>query len=50
MTKGQQAIATAMLYPETQQGKKGTSPKNGEVAREYIRQARTVLRHSRDTA
>jgi len=44
MTKSQQAMAMAMLYPESQQGKQITSLQKNEVAGSYIRKARIVLR------
>lgn len=53
LTKGQQAMATALAYPETEQGKrKGTSLKIKEVGLNsgYISQARFVLRNCRDKA
>ena len=39
-------MAVAKLYPESRQGKRGTSSKNDEVnvASSYVREARTVLR------
>ncbi|MCX2972991.1 hypothetical protein EYC87_05255 [Halieaceae bacterium IMCC8485] len=45
MTKGQRAMAVAMMYPEGQQGKKDNIAKllgSGE----YLRQARTVLKYA----
>lgn len=50
LTKGQQAMATALAYPESEQGKRKTSLLNNEVSGGYIRQARFVLRHCRDKA
>jgi hypothetical protein len=50
LTKGQRAMATAMLYPDTQQGRRDTSPKNGEVGPEYVRMARVVRRAAPDLA
>lgn len=50
LTKGQQAMAVALAYPETQQGKKDTSQKNCEVNRESIRQARFIIRHCLEKA
>lgn len=44
LSKGQRAMAVAKLYPEGQQGQKGTSLKNHDVDRSYVSQARTVLR------
>jgi len=50
LTKGQCAMAVAMIYPEKQQGKK-TSQLNWEVAgSEYLRMARTVLSVRRELA
>ena len=50
MTKGQRAMAVAMIYPKTNQGKK-TSEDFSEVAsRRYINVARTVLEHAPDLA
>ena len=43
LTKGQRAMATAMVWPEGRQGKKATSLKNNEVSGGYVRMARTVL-------
>lgn len=48
MTKGQRAMAVAMVYPETRQGKKDTSPALGEVGREYLRKARAILSDASD--
>jgi hypothetical protein len=45
MTKGQKAMAVAVLYPDSQQGKR-TSLKINEVSGGYVRQARTVLRYA----
>ena len=45
MTKGQRAMAVAKLYPESQQGRKGTSLKIKEVNQGSVSQARTVLKH-----
>lgn len=45
MTKSQQAMAMAMLYPHSQQGKQNeTSAQNAEVKERYLRMARNVLR------
>jgi len=44
MTKGQRAMCVAMIQPEGQQGKRGTSLISNEVSGGYVRQARTVLR------
>ena len=52
LTKGQQAMAVALAFPETRQGKKRTSSKIEEVnvASGYVSQARFVLRNCRDKA
>ena len=53
MTKGQQAMAVAMIYPETQQGKKSTSLKIKEVKLVNpgsLSQARAVLAASKESA
>ena len=50
MTKGQRAMAVAMIYPEGEQGKRSTSLKINEVSGGYIRQARTVLSYSHPVA
>ncbi len=52
LTKGQQAMAVALAYPESKQGKrnKETSGLNHEVEESYIRRARFVLRHCLDKA
>lgn len=54
LSKGQQAMALAMLFPKSQQGKRTdldpTSEFNSEVSGRYIRQARTVLRVSKTLA
>jgi hypothetical protein len=42
-TKGQKAMAVAMMFPDKQQGKKTTSQLNWEVHSEYLRKARTVI-------
>jgi hypothetical protein len=44
MSKGQRAMAVAMAYPETEQGKQSTSLKIKEVNQGALSQARTVLR------
>ena len=48
MTKGQQAMAFAMVYPEPEKGGRG---KKSLIIKEFnqgrVSQARTVLRHSR---
>jgi hypothetical protein len=45
MTKGQRAMAVAMMYPEGQQGKRNL-PKNLGCSTEYIRNARTVIQYA----
>jgi hypothetical protein len=50
LTKGQQAMATALAYPDGEQGKRKTSLLNNEVSGAYVRQARFVLRNCRDKA
>jgi hypothetical protein len=50
LTKGQQAMLAAMLYPEPERGrgKKDPAlklPESGGFKRELLRQARSVLRH-----
>lgn len=49
-TPGQKAMATALAYPEKQQGKKSTSVFNTEVSNAYLNHARFVLRNCRDKA
>jgi len=46
MTKGQQAMAVAKIYPETEQGKRSTSSLNEEVTGVYLSYARTILKHA----
>lgn len=47
----QRAMAVAMIYPESEQGKRKTSLKINEVVSGgYIRQARAVLSYSRPLA
>lgn len=43
MTKGQRAMAVAMIYPNSGRGQ---TPNNLGFAAEYVRQARTVLKHT----
>ena len=43
-------MATALAYPEKQQGKKSTSVFNTEVSNAYLNHARFVLRNCRDKA
>ena len=50
LTKGQQAMATALAYPESEQGKRKTSLLNNDVSGGYVRQARFVLHNCRDKA
>lgn len=52
LTKGQQAMATALAYPNSEQGKRETSLKIKEVGINagYVSQARFVLRNCRDKA
>lgn len=50
LTKGQQAMALACIYPEPQQGKRSTSSATKEVSGARLSLARTVLRHSRELA
>jgi ParB/Sulfiredoxin domain len=49
LTKGQQAMAMAMIYPEGQKGKKVVENLNN-FSRARLSQARTVLHHSRALA
>ena len=48
MTKGQRAMAVAMIYPGG--SGKGANPKNLGFSGEYLRNARTVLEHAPDLA
>jgi len=52
LTKGQQAMALAFVYPESAQGKKDKALPNfiGKFSSERLRQARTVLHYSRKLA
>lgn len=55
MTKGARAMAVAMLYPQTERGRGKKDPaknaqKVGLFGNELLRQARTVLDHSRPLA
>ena len=52
LSKGQKAMAYAMVHPNTQQGKKdeATSQIFGEVSREFLRQARAILKHQSELA
>jgi hypothetical protein len=49
MTKGQRAMATAMIIP-AQQGKKKTPSISEEVSSAHLSRACTVLRHAPDAA
>jgi hypothetical protein len=49
ISKGQQAIAMAMLYPEPDKrgrGNKGKSTETGDFSQQRLREARAVVRHS----
>lgn len=54
LTKGQQAMATALAYPDKEKGgrgrKSGLSPEFLSADQSYINKARFVLRHCRDKA
>jgi hypothetical protein len=52
MTKSQKAMAMAMLFPETEQGKRTdlTGSKNEQVHKGYLSMARTVLNTLPETA
>lgn len=50
LTKGQSAMAVAMIYPDPKQGKRATSVAITEVNSGYLSHARTVLRASPDIA
>lgn len=55
LSKGQQAMATAMLYPHGQQGHRsdlnGTSTSNlGKLSHEILRKARTIVNNAPDLA
>lgn len=51
LTKGQKAMALAMMYPEPTPGKKRkTSSVSEEVTTTRLSNARTVLHHSRSLA
>jgi hypothetical protein len=49
MTKGQRAMAVAMIIPP-QQGKKKTSSISEEVSSAHISRAHTILKHASDLA
>ena len=54
LTKGQQAMATALAYPDKEKGgrgrKSGLNPEFINADASYINKARFVLRHCRDKA
>jgi hypothetical protein len=50
LSKGQRAMVTAMIYPDSEQGKRTTSVKNTEVSDSYLSKARIVLKHTPDAA
>lgn len=53
LTKGQRAMALAMMYPETEKrgrGHKAKSLENNDFAASYLRKARAVLRYSPGSA
>ena len=50
LTKGQRAMAVAIISPEPRQGKKATSSVTKEVSGERLSLARTVLRDASDLA
>jgi hypothetical protein len=52
MTKGQRAMAVAMIYPESQQGKRNaaTSSVSGDVSATRIKMARTILKWAPELA
>src|SRR4051812_46720886 len=56
LTRGQKAMALALIYPEPERGrgKKDEAleklPESGGFKRERLRQARSILRHSRGLA
>lgn len=54
LTKGQQAVALAMIYPEREKGGRGRKAQNSSETEGFsaarLSQARTVLRHSRALA
>lgn len=54
LTKGQQAMALAMIYPEPEKGGRGKRSQNREslsrTMENRLSQCRSVLRHSRDLA
>ena len=51
MTKGQQAMAVAMIYPDPEKGGRGKkAPTSGEVPSQRIADARAVLAYSLELA
>ncbi len=50
MTKGQRAMAVAMIYPATSQGKKTSENFSKVASRRYINVARTILQYAPDLA
>ena len=51
MTKGQQAMAVAMVYPEPEKGGRGKkSPEPVGISQQRVSEARFVLRHAPDLA
>lgn len=56
LTKGQQAMVVAMLYPEREKGgrgkksKAGNCPETGQFSKQRLSDARTVIKHSRELA
>ena len=53
LTKGQQAIALAMIYPEADKrgrGNKGKAEETSDFSQKRLSQARSILRHSRALA
>jgi hypothetical protein len=56
LTKGQQAMVVAMLYPEPEKGGRGKKsearnrPETGQFSKQRLSDARTILRHSRKVA
>ena len=53
MSKGQRAMAVALIYPDTEQGKKSddeTSSVTEEVAPSRLSYARTIIKYAPDLA
>ena len=50
MTRGQRAMAVAVIYPETRQGKRSTSFVTKKVTAGGLSKARTVLQYAGDLA